>query len=90
MQIIADVTGFPVWTIKEDVEAALGAARLAALGAGLIGRDDADTWITLVERATPEAAHKQRYDAVFEVYASLYPALKTQMHALAALRGPVT
>jgi ribulokinase len=87
MQIVADITGFPVWTIREDVEAALGAARLAALGAGLVARTDADTWITLVQRATPDPARKQRYDAVFAVYASLYPALKTQMHALAALRS---
>jgi ribulokinase len=86
MQIIADVTGFPVWTIEEDVEAALGAARLAALGAGLIRPDDADTWITLVERAAPDVAVKGRYDALFAVYASLYPALRDSMHALAALR----
>ncbi len=54
MQIIADVTGLPVWTIREDVEAALGAARLAALGCGLIRRDDTGNWITLVERAVPD------------------------------------
>ncbi len=90
MRIVADVTGFPVWTIQEDVEAALGAARLAALGVGLIEPDDTNTWITLVERATPDAARKHRYDAVFAVYASLYPSLAQQMHALAALRGPVT
>ncbi len=89
MQIVADVTGYPVWTIREDVEAALGAARLAALGAGLIGPHDENTWVTLVERAQPDPARKRRYDAVFDVYAALYPALKTQMHALAALRGPV-
>ena len=88
MQIVADVTGLPVWTIREDVEAALGAARLAALGAGLIRLDDEDRWITLVERAKPEPARERRYDAVFAVYASLYPALKDSMHALAALRGP--
>ena len=88
MSIIADVTGYPVWTIREDVEAALGAARLAALSIGLIQRDDAPDWITLVERAKPDSARKRRYDAVFDVYANLYPALKASMHALAGLRGP--
>lgn len=29
MQSIADITGYPVWTIAEEVEAAMGAARLA-------------------------------------------------------------
>ncbi|RYB03319.1 FGGY-family carbohydrate kinase [Lichenibacterium ramalinae] len=89
MQIIADVTGFPVWTIREDVEAALGAARLAALGLGLIAPGDGEGWITLVPRAEPDPARKRRYDAVFAVYAALYPALRDQMHALAELRGPV-
>jgi ribulokinase len=87
MQIVADVTGYPVWTIQEDVEAALGAARLAALGSNLIARDDADKWITLVERAAPNLEHKRRYDRVFAVYTALYPALKLQMHALAELRA---
>ncbi len=86
MQIVADVTGFPVWTIREEVEAAPGAARLPALGAGLIAQHDKDKWITLVERAKPDQSRKVRYDAVFGVYASLYPALKSQMHTLAALR----
>ena len=89
MQIVADVTGFPVWTIREDVEAALGAARLAALGSGLIAVGDANDWITLAERATPNPATKHRYDALFAVYAGLYPALQPSMHALSKLRGPV-
>ncbi|WP_237479591.1 FGGY-family carbohydrate kinase [Lichenibacterium dinghuense] len=89
MQIIADVTGYPVWTIRENVEAALGAARMAALGVGLVAREDRDSWITLVERAAPDPARRARYDALFAVYAGLYPALRDSMHALAELRGPV-
>jgi xylulokinase len=88
MQIIADITGYPVWTIREDAEAALGAAHLAVLGAGLGDADAAARWVTLVERATPDPARKRHYDAVFAVYASLYPALKPSMHALADLRSP--
>ena len=86
MQIVADVTGFPVWTILEDVEAALGAARLAAIGCGLIRADDANSWITLAERARPEPVSQARYDQLFAIYAGLYPALKRTMHGLAALR----
>ncbi len=89
MQIIADITDYPVWTIREDVEAALGAARLAALGVGLIGRDDEQeqAWITLVERARPDLARKLHYNTVYAVYTALYPALKASMHALADARG---
>jgi ribulokinase len=93
MQIIADVTGRPVLTIAEDVEAAMGAAMLAAYGVGLI--DDAEVrrgWATLVPRATPDAATVARYDRIFDVYRGLYPALKSSMHTLhdaaAAARAP--
>lgn len=85
MQIIADVTGYPVWTIRENVEAALGAARLAALGIGLIDRNAEDKWITLVRRAEPVAARRPVYDALFGVYKDLYPALAGSMHRLSAL-----
>lgn len=90
MQIVADVTGFPVWTIREDVEAALGAARLAALGVGLIRPDDSNRWITLVERALPNLSRKQRYDELFAVYVDAYPALRSSMHTLARLRRPAS
>ena len=86
MQIIADVTGYPVWTIREDVEAAVGAARLAALGCGLVHRDDA-SWVTLVERARPDPVAGQRYDEMFAIYTELYPALATSMGKLTGIRS---
>ena len=85
MQIVADITGYPVWTIREDVEAAIGAARLAALGCGLVHEGDA-SWITLVERALPRQASHTVYDKVFEIYAGLYPALTESMHKLCDMR----
>ena len=85
MQIIADATGYPVWTIREEVEAALGAARLAAESIGLAG-DDAD-WITLVERTRPVVERTTVYDKLFAVYTALYPAMKPSMYELSALRG---
>ncbi len=86
MQIIADVTGFPVFTIREDVEAALGAARLAAIGIGLVEASASADWVTLIERALPDPSRKLRYDKMFEVYAGLYPVLSRSMHQLADLR----
>ncbi|HLX02138.1 MAG TPA: FGGY-family carbohydrate kinase, partial [Trinickia sp.] len=85
MQIIADVTGFPVYTIEQDVEAAMGAALLAALGAGLVSNEDAARgWVTLVERARPDAGRQALYTQRFGIYADLYPALKPLMHRLQA------
>jgi xylulokinase len=85
MQIIADVTGYPVLSIEQDVEAAMGAALLAALGVGLISRETAEGgWVTFVERARPDAARERLYDERFQVYTGLYPALKPLMHRLQA------
>lgn len=83
MQIIADVTRRPVLTIREDVEASLGAAMLAALGVGLASPDDiATAWVDLVERARPRPEASSRYRDLFAQYVALYPALKPIMHAL--------
>jgi ribulokinase len=85
MQMIADVTGRPVRTLAEDVEAPLGAALLAAFGAGLI---DAATvqrgWVAQQVRAEPDAAAHARYGGLFAEYVALYPALAPVMHRLRA------
>ena len=85
MQIIADVTARPVVTIEQEVEAAMGAALLAAYGAGLVtGEDVRRGWVTLAPRAMPNPRAARTYDAYFDVYKALYPALKPCMHDLNA------
>jgi xylulokinase len=87
MQIIADVTARPVQTIAQDVEAAMGGALLAAYGVGLIGEDEVRRgWVTLAPRAMPAKDAVTRYDAMFGVYKSLYPALAASMHRLTEVR----
>jgi xylulokinase len=92
MQIIADVTARPVQTIEQDVEAPMGAALLAAYGVGLIDENEVRRgWVTLVPRAAPVNDAVTRYDAMFGVYKSLYPALAASMHQLADAReAPVS
>lgn len=83
MQIIADVTGREVYTIAEDVEASLGAAVLAAFGAGLIDGDEVRRgWVRPVPRASPDAKAHRRYAELFEQYIALYPAIKPVMRRL--------
>ena len=83
MQIIADITGYAVRTIDQDVEAALGAALLAALGTGLVAPERAAMgWVTLAERAVPNPANADVHDRMFHAYKGLYPALKATMHEL--------
>lgn len=83
MQIFADVTGWPVFTIAQDVECALGSALLAALGAGLVMQESArQGWVSLVERARPEPARQALYAERFGVYVDAYPTLRPLMHRL--------
>ncbi len=83
MQIIADVTARPVYTIAQEVEAAMGAALLAAYGVGLASADNVRRgWVDLEPRATPNASATRRYEPLYETYKSLYPALRTTMHDL--------
>lgn len=83
MQIIADVTGYPVYTIEQNVEAALGAALLAAVGVGLVDNQTAEKgWVTLVSRTIPNPTDSQIYRKAYALYVDLYPALKPIMHRL--------
>ncbi len=83
LQIIADMTGRPVLTIAEEVEAAMGAALLAALGVGLASHEQGlKGWVTLREQARPRADAGRVYDGGFAIYKDLYPALRGAMHGL--------
>ena len=82
LQIIADVTGRPVWSSDDDAEASLGAAMLAALGSGVADLDALGGWVHRSERARPDADARARYDRTYAQYVAAYPALKPMMHAL--------
>lgn len=82
LQIIADVTNRPVRSIAQNVEAALGAGRLAAMAAGMDSDGAEGRWHDLEERAAPNEAAVELYDRQFTTYRALYPALKPNMHAL--------
>ncbi len=86
VDIFADVTGYRIRTIKEEVEAPLGDALLAALGAGLI--DDPSlmkSWFTLEERGIPKKENRKVYEAGFAFYKELYLKLKETMGKMAAV-----
>lgn len=85
MQIVADVTGRPVLTLAEDVEATQGAAMLAAHGVGLIDEAAmARGWVQPVLRATPDPDNRAIYSALYEQYVAAYPALAGVMHGIAS------
>ena len=78
LQIHADTAGLPV-VVPEVAEApSLGAAVLAAVGAGQFNSID-DGIAAMVRpgrRVEPDPARAARYDEIYRRYAQLYPALK--------------
>lgn len=89
MQIIADVTGYPVSTLAQEVEAPLGDCALAAVAVGLLDKaQDIKQWSKLVARAQPNQQAHATYTQMFEQYRSLYQNSKSNMHALNQLTTP--
>lgn len=77
-QILADILGRELVTAPESEGAALGAAMLAAVGAGRYGsaREAAAALILRTGRVEPDPARLRRYADYYEVYQSLYGTLR--------------
>ena len=86
-QLQADIYGTTCATINAEEGPAYGAALLAAVGTGRWPSVAAATAsaIRLTRTIRPEAARKRLYRAYHRQYAALYPALKDQFAAIAAL-----
>jgi xylulokinase len=91
-RIKADITGFPIQVPRVKETAVLGAAILAAVAVG--GHRDLESaigaMVSIDERIEPDPGHRSRYDALYEVYAGLQPALDRARAAGATVdREPV-
>ncbi len=86
-RIKADVTGFSVAIPRVGETAVLGAAILAAVGAGIVpDRATGVRRMTAVERRfAPDPLTRRRYDGLYDIYRGLYPALVPSFNALAEL-----
>ena len=90
MQMKADVTGIPVRSKDVPEAAALGAAMLAGLGAGVYtSPEDAAARVQFAERQyTPDAAHHAQYMELYETLnRALYPALREFNAAVTRAQG---
>jgi xylulokinase len=85
LQLQADVYGRAIRRTVIDEGPAYGAALLAGVAAGAFADvNDAAARVRLREEVTePDPERVRRYDELYGVYASLYPALRDAMHALA-------
>jgi len=83
-QIVSDVTGRDQQVPEQTIGASYGDALMAAIGTGQVPPDS--DWARIGQVVTPNPATRQVYDALAEVYDSLYPATKGQVHQLAELQ----
>ncbi len=86
-QIQADIYGKELVTLRTSEGSALGAALLAGVGAKIYSsvEESAKEAIQVRERMSPHADTMKTYDRLYQVYRSLYPAVRDLSHQLASL-----
>jgi xylulokinase len=84
LQLQADIYGCPIGRGAVDEGPAYGAALLAAVASGVFEDiEAASAGVRMRESVTePDPARARRYDELYAVFASLYPALRDAMHEL--------
>ncbi len=84
-QMLADTYNCPVKTVKSKEGPALGVAILAGVGAGLYPsvQEACDAMIQTNEPQLPIPENVPRYEAFYQVYKGLYPALRDNFKCLA-------
>jgi xylulokinase len=86
-QLMADVLGVEIVTLKGGGGPALGAAILAGVGAGMYPNllEAVDRLVPLDQRVEPDQARHRRYNDIYGLYHALYPALKQHFRLSHAL-----
>jgi gluconokinase len=88
LQIVADVLGRPLTTVESPEASALGAAQLALLGAGLVGRfEDLAPMVATGEVVRPDGPRRARYARLFEAYQRLYQRVAPEFDEIARLQA---
>ena len=83
-QILADILGAEIVTVNTTEGAAYGAAMLAAVGMGEFGSVvEACEVVVRVNGRTTTSSQSSAYNQTYQLYRSLYSALKPAFHALA-------
>lgn len=86
-QIFADVTGFDMKRLEQDVEAPLGDAFLAGLGVGFFkSPSEIKSWLSFRETTVVNQENYKLYEKYFEIYKNLYEQTKDIMGQLAEMQ----
>lgn len=87
LQIVSDVTGVRQIVPERTIGASYGDAFLAGLAAGVLKREDLQTWVRATSCIVPNTANRPLYDACFEDYHQLYQQTKAIVHRRRSARG---
>ena len=82
-QIVSNVTGLRQLIPAVTIGASFGDAMLAAAAVGLISADA--RWNAPAETVVPDARTSIRYDELYAIYRSLYPATSQAAHSIARM-----
>jgi xylulokinase len=90
-EIQADIYDKEIVTLRESEGSAYGAAMLAGVGAKIYStvEESAQQAIQVRERMAPKQSHAEIYDRQYEVYRSLYPAVREMAHKLSSISADV-
>ncbi|GFP27644.1 xylulokinase [Candidatus Hakubella thermalkaliphila] len=83
-QIQADIYGIEISATNVSEGSAFGAALLAGVGAGMFRdiHEACDATVSVLETVSPIREHVEIYEEMYDIYRSLYPALRDQFHRM--------
>lgn len=88
VQMLADMIGKPVQVSSDADASSLGAAMMGGVALGCWKNwKEATSFLKTVKTYQPEQHSHHQYERLYPLYASLYEALKNQLHALAAFQS---
>jgi xylulokinase len=83
MKMFSDVTGYPIKTLAQNVEAPYGDALLAGVGTGVLDSyKRIKDWVRFDRTIYPDKKAKKIYDQYFVEYKKAYKSLKDIMKRL--------
>lgn len=83
-QVVSDVTGRTQEVPEQTIGASYGDALMAAIGCGLVPPNT--NWARITNVVQPNPDVRPLYDELYQLYASLYPATREHVHALARIQ----
>lgn len=84
--IFADVTGYHMIKLSDNIEAPLGDAFLVGLGTGIFEKpEDIKNWIKIESKIETQKVNFKKYDQYYKLFLELYENTKEIMHKISRL-----